>query len=129
MKQRGYRGSAPTDTVGSSMVTIPKTLNRGSSVGEVRSFFLDDHVHMALIVAANRRLLTTIERADIADEVPDEAAAIDFGRLEGRTAPAWWSIGQATAKLSSQRLRRLAVVDGHGKLVGLVCLKRSGTGY
>ncbi|MBT2550221.1 hypothetical protein [Arthrobacter sp. ISL-65] len=73
--------------------------------------------------------MTTIERSDIAAEAPDEAPAVHLGRLEGRTASEWWPIKRTTAWLKSQGLRRLAVVDAGGYLKGLVCLKRSGTGY
>ncbi|MBT2534400.1 hypothetical protein J7E83_20165 [Arthrobacter sp. ISL-48] len=73
--------------------------------------------------------MTTIERSDIAAEAPDEAPAVHLGRLEGRTASEWWPIKPTTAWLKSQGRRRLAVVDAGGYLKGLLCLKRSGTGY
>jgi hypothetical protein len=34
-----------------------------------------------------------------------------------------------TAPLARQRRRRLAVVDDSGRLLGLLCLKKDGTGY
>ncbi|WP_454810492.1 CBS domain-containing protein [Paenarthrobacter nitroguajacolicus] len=111
------------------MVKIPKKLPPTSTVGEVRSLFADDHVHMALVVAADGKLLTTIERADIAAEAPDTAPVVHLGRLEGRVALEWWSITWTTEWLKSQGRRRLAVVDAGGHLTGLLCLKRNGTGY
>ncbi|MFP3581379.1 hypothetical protein SB659_17600 [Arthrobacter sp. SIMBA_036] len=116
-------------TVGAWMVTIPKTFPPSSTVGEVRSLFADDHVHMALVVGAHGELLTTIERADIPTEAPDATPAAHLGRLEGRTALECWSINQTTGWLNHQGRRRLAVVDAGGHLLGLLCLKRSGTGY
>lgn len=121
--------SAISGTVGAAMVNIPKTLPRTSTVGDVRSLFADDHVHLVLVVASDRRLLTTIERSDIAAEAPDEAPAVHLGRLEGRTASEWWPIKRTTEWLKSQGRRRLAVVDAGGHLRGLLCLKRSGTCY
>jgi hypothetical protein len=120
---------AASRTVGALMVKIPKTLPPTSTVGEVRSLFADDHVHMALVVAVDGELLTTIERADIAAEAPDAAPAVHLGRLEGRTALESWSINRTTEWLKSQGRRRLAVVDAGGHLRGLLCLKRSETGY
>lgn len=120
---------AVSGTVGALMVTIPKTFPPSSTVGEVRSLFADDHVHMALVVAADGELLTTIERPDIPAEAPDESPAVHLGRLEGRTALECWSINRTTGWLKHQGRRRLAVVDAGGHLLGLLCLKRSGTGY
>lgn len=37
-----------------AMLTCPKTLGPNSSVGQVRAFFRDDHVHVALIVQIGR---------------------------------------------------------------------------
>ncbi|MDQ0733323.1 hypothetical protein [Arthrobacter sp. B1I2] len=33
-----------------AMITCPKTLSEDSNIEEVRRFFADDHVHLALIV-------------------------------------------------------------------------------
>lgn len=112
-----------------AMITCPKTLSAGSSVEEVRGFFADDHVHLALIVDFNGRLLTTLERSDIPAEATGSAKASDFGTILGRTVEPQRSLGAATATLQSAGRRRLAVVDGEGKLLGLLCRKRTGLGY
>lgn len=127
-RQQGTRPAA-SGTAGAAMVKFPNTLPRTSTVGEVRSLFADEHVQLALVVAADGQLLTTIERSDIAAEAPDEAPAVHLGRLEDRTASEWWPISRTTAWLKSLGRRRLAVVDADGHLRGLLCLKRSGTGY
>ena len=48
------------------MVTCPKTHSPRSGLEKIRAFFEDDHVHVALIVATDGRLVTTIERSDLA---------------------------------------------------------------
>jgi hypothetical protein len=49
--------------------------------------------------------------------------------LEGRTIRSADALDRATRLLLLKGRRRLAVVDGAGRLVGLLCLKQDGTGY
>jgi CBS-domain-containing membrane protein len=111
------------------MVTRPKTHGPGARLAEIQGFFEDDHVHMALIVAADGRLITTIERPDLAAVASGSRAAAGLGTLTGRTAGPADSLGAATAALLRERRRRLAVVDDSGRLLGLLCLKRDESGY
>ncbi|WP_309072611.1 CBS domain-containing protein [Arthrobacter sp.] len=112
-----------------AMITCPKTLPADSSVEEVRRFFADDHVHLALIVDSSGRLLTTLERSDIPSEATGSAKASGFGTIHGRTIEPQQPLGAATASLQLAGRRRLAVVDDEGKLLGLLCRKRTGLGY
>jgi CBS-domain-containing membrane protein len=115
--------------VADAMVRFPKTHGPGSVLDEMRALFADDHVHMALVVAADGRLITTIERHDVAVALPGSTPASALGTLDGRTAgPADLLEAAAAALLGGQR-RRLAVIDDSGRLVGLLCLKKNGTGY
>lgn len=110
------------------MVRFPKTLGAGSTLEEIQAFFEDDHVHMALIVAADERLVTTIERSDLA-AVSCSTPACDLGTLAGRTVRPTEPLDAVTATLLRDRRHRLAVVDGSSRLLGLLCLKKDGTGY
>jgi CBS-domain-containing membrane protein len=122
-------GQTDTDCVGRAMVTIPKTHDPETPLVEIRSLFEDDHVHMALIVDADRLLITTIERSDL-DQIQSESRPVpQIGTLHGRTIGPAASIQDATSRLKAQQRRRLAVVDETGRLLGLLCLKRDGTGY
>jgi hypothetical protein len=58
------------DRVAGVMVTSPKTHGPRCGLQTIGRFFEDDHVHMALVVGADRRLLTTIERSDLAGATP-----------------------------------------------------------
>jgi CBS domain-containing protein len=84
---------------------------------------------MALIVATDGRLVTTIERSDLAAAIPDSAPAGELGTLAGRTVRPTDPLDAATAAMLRERRRRLAVVDDSGLLLGLLCLKENGTGY
>jgi CBS-domain-containing membrane protein len=111
------------------MIACPKTLGPECGLEAVLAFFTDDHVHMALIVGADGRLLTTIERTDLAAVTSRSVPATKLGTLAGRTARPADPLGAATATLLRQRRRRLAVIDDSGRLLGLLCLKKDGTGY
>ena len=114
--------------VADAMVTCPKTHDPATTVEEIRALFEDDHVHMALIVATNGRLVTTIERADLAaTRHSDQVGAA--GALAGRTVSASDDLATATEVLLRDGRRRLAVVDDGGRLLGLLCLKRDRTGF
>jgi predicted transcriptional regulator len=111
------------------MVTMPKTLGPLATVDQIRLVFEDDHVHMALIVDKDRRLLTTIDRADIPPAVDGATQASIRGTLVGRTIDPDRLLSSATADLQASGRRRLAVTDEQNHLLGLLCLKRSGSGY
>jgi CBS-domain-containing membrane protein len=115
--------------VADAMVTCPKTHSPESGLEKVRAFFEDDHHHMALIVAPDGRLVTTIERPDLAAATPSSALITKLGTLIGRTAGPADPLAAATATLLREGRRRLAVVDDSGRLLGLLCLKKDGTGY
>jgi CBS-domain-containing membrane protein len=115
--------------VADAMATCQKTHGPATGLAEIRAFFSDDHVHMALIVAADGRLVTTIERADLAAATTDSASVATLGTLTGRTAAPGDPLDAATARLLREGRRRLAVIDPSGRLVGLLCLKRDRTGY
>ena len=111
------------------MVTCAKTDGPESGLEKIRAFFEDDHLHMALIVARGGRLVTTIERPDLAAATSSSTPVAKLGTLIGRTAGPADPLGSATAALLREGRRRLAVVDDSGRLLGLLCLKKDGTGY
>lgn len=115
--------------VGDAMVTMPKTLGPRTTVNQVRSEFEDDHIHMALVVDTEHCLITTIERSDVPLTVDGDTPASMCGTLAGRTTKPDALLSAATSVLKSKGRRRLAVTDDRNRLIGLLCLKRSGNGY
>lgn len=111
------------------MVRFPTTHAAGSRLEEIRALFQDNHVHMALIVAMDGALITTIVRPDLAAALPGSTPARELGTLTGRTAGPADPLDAATAGLLRARRRRLAVVDDSGRLLGLLCLKKDEAGY
>jgi CBS domain-containing protein len=126
-------GVAPAAVVGprvaDAMVTIPRTHGPDTPLAEIRALFEDDHVHMALIVDADGRLLTTIERDDLHEGIPGSTPARHVGTIARRVVTPHHSLRSAGAALRRDQRRRLAVIDGSGRLLGLLCLKRRGDGF
>lgn len=111
------------------MVTTPKTVGADARAADVRAQLEDDHVHLVLVVDHDGRLLTTIERRDLRGEPGDSSPASALGSLDGRVVAPTTPETTITRLLDSGGRRRLAVVDGEGRLLGLVCRNRSRTGY
>jgi CBS-domain-containing membrane protein len=111
------------------MITCPTTHGIGSSVSDIARFFADDHVHLALIVAPDGLLVTTIDRADLAAVARPGGPAAASGTLAGRTVGPSENLETVAAWLAQTAQRRAAVVDDSGRLLGLLCLKKTGTGF
>lgn len=110
------------------MLTKPKLHPGSTSVGELRRLFLDDHVHMALLVHEGR-LVTAIERRDLSPAVSDETPARLLGRTSGRTISPDVPLGDVLAAMRQADRRRLAVVGADGMVVGMLGLKANGRGF
>lgn len=122
----GRTGIAPR-TVREAMVTAPKTCGTDTTVGRAREMFGDDHVHSLLLVRG-RRLVAVVHRSDLDGVVPRVSAA-SVGSLDGRVIAPDQDIDGIFRMMLTRSVRRLAVVDGDGNLLGLLCLKRSRRGF
>jgi CBS domain-containing protein len=116
-------------TAAEAMLTTPVRHPLSATVGELRDFFRDDHVHAALIVSPAGYLEAVVERDDIAGCLTPDAAAAPLGRLAGRTVPAGASLAEAHRAMTAAGRRRAAVTSPDGRLLGLLCLKASRTGF
>jgi len=116
-------------TAAEAMLTAPLRHPLSATVGEVRDFFRDDHVHAALIVSPAGHLEAVVERDDIAGCQALDSAAAPLGRLAGRTVPAGASLAEARRAMIAAGRRRTAVTSADGRLLGLLCLKASQAGF
>jgi CBS domain-containing protein len=109
------------------MLRYPKLCSTDTTVGQARTYLVNDHVHV-LLVAHDDHLVAVVERGDLAG-----AAAADLvwplGRLAGRIVAAGADLAAATRVMDERGCRRLAVVDEDGRLAGLLCRKRSRKGF
>ena len=116
-------------TVAEAMLTIPARHPLSATVGEIRDFFRDDHVHAALIVSPAGYLQAVVERDDIAECQALDAVAAPLGRLAGRTVPPGASLAEVRRAMIATGRRRVAVTSADGRLLGLLCLKASRAGF
>jgi CBS domain-containing protein len=116
-------------TAAEVMLTTPARHPLSATVGEIRAFFRDDHVHAALIVSTAGYLEAVVERDDIAGSQGFDAAAAPLGRLAGRTVPAEASVAEVRRAMTATGRRRAAVTSADGRLLGLLCLKASRAGF
>ncbi|GAA2128827.1 CBS domain-containing protein [Nocardioides bigeumensis] len=118
------------------MIRHPKVLDARATVDEARAALTDDHVHMVLLTEGST-LVGTLVRTDLpppiqrSDQGSGEGSgpALPWSRLRNRTVPSATSADAARELLIARGLRRLAVVDLDGTLLGLMCFKRSRTGF
>jgi CBS domain-containing protein len=116
-------------TAAEAMLTTPTRHPPSATVGEIRDFFRDDHVHAALIVSPAGGLEAVVERNDIARCQALDAAAAPLGRLAGRTVPAGADLAEVRRAMIATGQRRAAVTSADGRLLGLLCLKASRAGF
>ena len=116
-------------TAAEVMLTTPVRHPLSATVGEIREFFRDDHVHAALIVSPAGHLEAVVERDDITGCQGVDAVAAPLGRLAGRTVPAGTSATEACRAMTAAGRRRAAVTSADGHLLGLLCLKASRAGF
>ena len=110
------------------MLTTPARHPLSATVGEIRDFFRDDHVHAALIVSPAGYLEAVVERDDIAEYQALDARAAPLGRLAGRTVLPGASLAEVRRAMTPTG-RRAAVTSADGRLLGLLCLKASRAGF
>ncbi|HJY59163.1 MAG TPA: CBS domain-containing protein [Streptosporangiaceae bacterium] len=116
-------------TAAEVMLTTPARHPLSATVGEIRDFFRDDHVHAALIVSPAGYLEAVVERDDIAEYQALDAAAAPLGRLAGRTVLPGASLAEVRRAMTAAGRRRAAVTSADGRLLGLLCLKASRAGF
>jgi hypothetical protein len=116
-------------TAGEAMLTTPVRHPLSATVGEIRDFFRDVHVHAALIVSPAGHLEAVVERDDVAGCQAPDAVAAPLGRLAGRTVPPEASLAEVRRAMTAAGRRRAAVTNAGGRLLGLLCLKASQQGF
>ncbi len=117
-----------TPTVLDAMVTTPVTHPPQTTVGQAWVALENPHRHLVLLVD-DGRLLGTLDRADLRGLAAGPDPALAVARLSGRTARAEDDLATVRAAMRATQQRRRAVVDQQGRLLGLLCLKRDGSGF
>jgi CBS domain-containing protein len=117
-----------TASVAGAMIAAPKVCDVSTTAADLRHFFGDDHVHAALVVEG-RVLRTVVVRSDLTASTPGATVATELGQLPGRVIHGSEPLDDAKQWMLAAGLRRLAVVDDEGRLLGLLCLNHSRMGF
>jgi CBS-domain-containing membrane protein len=124
--------AGPCTPVSDVMLRHPKVLDAQATLDEARAALTDDHVHMVLLTEGST-LVGTLVRTDLPHPIQrsDQGSgpALPWSTLRDRTVPSATSADTVNKLLIERGLRRLAVIDHDGTLLGLMCLKRSRTGF
>jgi len=112
--------------VADAMLHAPKVHPAGATVAEVLKVLDNDHVHAVLLVEGGA-LVGVVERRDLAGAEASSPARL-VARLADRVVAADAPLDAVHKQMLASGRRRLAVVDA-GALVGLLCLKRRGSGF
>jgi CBS domain-containing protein len=118
----------PAISVADAMITEVKLSARGTTVGELRGVFRNEHIHAAMIVE-DGVLLAVVDRIDLEGAARDDDAALPLGGLRSRTIGPGVDLEQARQLMLTTGRRRLAVVGADRRLRGLLCLKRTRRGF
>jgi CBS domain-containing protein len=116
-------------TVGEAMLRRPTVHAPDLTVAAARAAFDASAMTHLLLLTRGGVLVGTLTRGDLEVETDPAALAAGLGSLEGRTVDPAVPLVQAQALMTERGLRRLAVVDPAMRLLGLLCLKRSRTGF
>jgi len=118
-----------SDRVADVMLSHPKTLPANATVGDVRAFFENPKVMMAVLVDGDR-FRGTIERDGLPPDAADDASALEYAPPDAPTISPDSGVEDALEALEGIESRRLVVLEADGTtLLGLVCLNSSRTHF
>lgn len=121
--------SVVVETVGSAMLRHPTVHPADLSVGEAQEIFASSPKTHLLVLVDEGVLVSTLVRADVDGLDDPSAPARHAGRLPGRTVTADEPLPRLREAMADSGVRRLAVVDDEMHLLGVLCLKRSRSGF
>ncbi|KXP00396.1 Predicted signal-transduction protein containing cAMP-binding and CBS domains (plasmid) [Tsukamurella tyrosinosolvens] len=117
-------------TVGGVMLRRPTVHPADTTVRAARAAFAASPKLHLLLLVRDGRLIGTLDRDDLAPlGVEDDDPALSVAALDGRTVAPDAPADLLRTEMVARGIRRLAVVDDHLRLLGLLCLKASASGF
>ena len=111
-----------------AMVRRPKTLPANATVADLRRLFENPKVRTALLVDGER-FRAAIERDDVPSAADEAAPALSVAAGDAATVAPDDPLPAALERLGRTAERRLVVVEGDGRLAGLLCPNEDGTSF
>lgn len=129
MQPGRFKTDPATTTVGDAMLRHPTVHPAGLTVREARAAFAASAKLRVLLLVDDDLLVSIVAREDLSGTEDPSAAVADVGTLDGTCVEADAPLGATFEAMVSSGRRRLAVVGPDGKLLGLLCLKASRSGF
>ncbi|HJS19895.1 MAG TPA: IMP dehydrogenase [Anaerolineales bacterium] len=107
----------------SFIVDNPITMSERHTVGDVKRIVEETSTGGILIVDKDEKLIGIVSTRDLLFEADDSKLVTDIMSRDVHTAPPDTSLKQAERLLHEYRVEKLPLVDGNGKVAGLVTLK------
>lgn len=117
------------ETVADAMLRDPTVHPAGLTVDEARQCFRASPKTHLLLLVRDGVLLRAVTTDDLTEQVPGSDPVLAHGSLEDRTVGPDVPVGPLREAMAGTGVRRLAVVDSDMSLLGLLCLKKSLTGF
>jgi IMP dehydrogenase len=107
----------------SFMVDKPITISEEHTVGDVKRIVDETNTGGILILDKSERLIGIVSTRDLLFENDDAKPVTSVMSTQVHTAPPGTSLKEAERLLHEHRVEKLPLVDGNGKVTGLVTLK------
>ena len=107
------------------LIEDPITLGPGSTVGEAWKIIRDREIGGIVIVDGSRKVLGLLTRRDITleEDLGRKVREVMTPRKDLITAPRGVSLDEAKAILHAHKIEKLPIIDGKGRLAGLITSK------
>ncbi|GAA1095021.1 hypothetical protein [Tsukamurella spumae] len=119
----------PVRMVAEVMLRRPTLHSSDITVGAARAALAASPKFHLLLLVRDGVLVGTLDAGDLAAPADEAAPATTLASLEGRTVGPAVPADPLRQDMRTTGIRRLAVVDEDLRLLGLLCLKASGTGF
>src|SRR6185436_1152315 len=107
----------------SGVIVDPVTVGPDAKVGEARRLMVTHRISGLPIVDENRRVVGILTTRDLRFHKDDEQIVSQVMTKELVTRPPATTLEQATEVLHKMKVEKLILVDGDGKLAGLITIK------
>ena len=107
----------------SFIVDKPITLTEEHTIGDIKRIVDETSTGGILILDKNNKLIGIVSTRDILFENDDQKPVTSIMSKDVHTAPPGTSLKEAERLLHEYRVEKLPLVDGNGKVAGLVTLK------
>jgi CBS domain-containing protein len=117
-------GAAAARTVADVMISHPKSLAADATVADARALFANPRVQVCPVIGQDGRLAGALRREALPESAAGHEPALGYVGSTPATIAPDARMTTALETLAALDSERLMVVDGEGRLTGMLCLNR-----